>query len=104
MRRARELGLLSHAGLTISPSRSHHVVTPAHPAGSYVPDIPAAPAADHADQEPDMTITPTTLTRAAGVAAVAAGVIFIGVQINHPTSTLDSVHTTEWPSARAEGR
>ena len=31
-----------------------------------------------------MTITPTTLTRAAGAAAVAAGAIFIGVQIGHP--------------------
>lgn len=31
-----------------------------------------------------MTITPTTLTRAAGIAAVAAGLIFIGVQFNHP--------------------
>ena len=34
-----------------------------------------------------MSITPTTLTRAAAVAAVAAGLIFIGVQINHPPST-----------------
>jgi hypothetical protein len=31
-----------------------------------------------------MTITANALTRAAGVAAVAAGVIFIGVQIGHP--------------------
>jgi len=31
-----------------------------------------------------MTITPATLTRSAGVAAIAAGVIFIGVQLNHP--------------------
>ena len=43
-----------------------------------------------------MTITPTTLTRAAGVAAVAAGLIFIGVQINHPHSDVTSVTTTEW--------
>jgi hypothetical protein len=43
-----------------------------------------------------MSITPTTLTRAAGVAAVAAGVIFIGVQLNHPPSELSSVGTTEW--------
>ena len=43
-----------------------------------------------------MTITPTTLTRAAGVAAVAAGLIFIGVQINHPPSDVTSVTTTEW--------
>jgi hypothetical protein len=31
-----------------------------------------------------MIITADALTRAAGVAAVAAGVIFIGVQIGHP--------------------
>ena len=43
-----------------------------------------------------MTITPTTLTRAAGAAAVAAGLIFIGVQINHPPSEVASVTTTEW--------
>ena len=43
-----------------------------------------------------MTITPTTLFRAAGVAAIAAGVIFIGVQINHPPSEVSSVTTTEW--------
>jgi len=42
-----------------------------------------------------MTITPTTLTRAAGVAAVAAGVIFIGVQINHPHLDATSITTTE---------
>jgi hypothetical protein len=43
-----------------------------------------------------MTITPTSLTRAAGVAAVLAGLIFIGVQINHPPSDVTSVTTTEW--------
>ena len=43
-----------------------------------------------------MTITPTTLTRAAGVAAVAAGVIFIGVQIGHPHSDVTAVASTEW--------
>jgi hypothetical protein len=43
-----------------------------------------------------MTITPTTLTRAAGVAAAVAGLIFIGVQINHPHSDVASVITTEW--------
>lgn len=42
-----------------------------------------------------MTITPTTLTRAAGVAAVAAGLIFIGVQFNHPHLDVTSVTTTE---------
>ncbi|MBK8076092.1 MAG: hypothetical protein IPK24_11110 [Kineosporiaceae bacterium] len=34
-----------------------------------------------------MTVTPTLLTRAAAVASVAAGAIFIGVQIKHPIST-----------------
>ncbi|HTF07036.1 MAG TPA: hypothetical protein VK659_02560, partial [Asanoa sp.] len=43
-----------------------------------------------------MTITPTVLSRAAGVAAVIAGLIFIGVQINHPHSDVTSVATTEW--------
>jgi hypothetical protein len=43
-----------------------------------------------------MSITPTTLFRAAGAAAVAAGLIFIGVQINHPPSDVTSVMTTEW--------
>jgi hypothetical protein len=43
-----------------------------------------------------MTITPATLIRSAGVAAVVAGLIFIGVQINHPHSDVTSVTTTEW--------
>ncbi|MGB3829931.1 MAG: hypothetical protein WA962_14280 [Ornithinimicrobium sp.] len=42
-----------------------------------------------------MNITPSTLTRAAGVAAVAAGLIFIGVQINHPHLDATSISTTE---------
>jgi hypothetical protein len=43
-----------------------------------------------------MTITPTTLFRASAVAAVVAGLIFIGVQINHPPAEVSSVTTTEW--------
>ena len=42
-----------------------------------------------------MTITPTTLSRAAGVAAVGAGLIFIGVQINPPHQAGVSLTTTE---------
>jgi hypothetical protein len=43
-----------------------------------------------------MTVTPTTLTRAAGIAAVLSGLLFIGVQINHPAMDVASVTTTEW--------
>ncbi|MGW1340036.1 hypothetical protein ACWCOV_03200 [Kribbella sp. NPDC002412] len=42
-----------------------------------------------------MTITPVTLTRAAGAAAATAGLIFIGVQIGHPHLDATSVATTE---------
>jgi hypothetical protein len=42
-----------------------------------------------------MAITTTTLSRAAGVAAVAAGLIFIGVQINHPHLDAGTVTTTD---------
>jgi hypothetical protein len=42
-----------------------------------------------------MTTTPTTLTKAAGIAAAAAGLIFIGVQINHPHLDATSITTTE---------
>ena len=43
-----------------------------------------------------MTITTTTLTRAAGLSAVAAGLLFIAVQIKHPNVDLALVTTTEW--------
>lgn len=43
-----------------------------------------------------MTITTTTLTRAAGLCAVVAGALFIGVQINHPPVDLAIVTTGEW--------
>ena len=43
-----------------------------------------------------MTITTTTLTRAAGIAAVVGGLLYLGVQINHPHLDLDFVATTEW--------
>jgi hypothetical protein len=42
-----------------------------------------------------MTVTPNLLTRWAGLAAVAAGAIFIGVQINHPQLDATSIQTTE---------
>jgi hypothetical protein len=43
-----------------------------------------------------MTVTTTSLTRAAGLSAAVAGLIFIGVQINHPPMEVASVTTTEW--------
>ena len=43
-----------------------------------------------------MTITTTKLTRAAGLSAVVAGLLFIAVQINHPHLDLAFVTTTEW--------
>jgi hypothetical protein len=43
-----------------------------------------------------MDITPATLTRSAGLAAVAAGTIFIAVQLNHPPLTVAGVHPAEW--------
>jgi hypothetical protein len=43
-----------------------------------------------------MTITTTKLTRAAGLCAVVAGLLFIGVQINHPHLDVTFVTTTEW--------
>jgi len=43
-----------------------------------------------------MTVTSTSLTRAAGLSAAVAGLIFISVQINHPPMEVASVTTTEW--------
>ena len=43
-----------------------------------------------------MSITTTKLTRAAGLCAVAGGLLFIGVQINHPHVDAGLVTTTEW--------
>jgi hypothetical protein len=43
-----------------------------------------------------MSITPRTLTQSAGVAAMAAGLIFILVQIGHPHLDVSSVDTSEW--------
>jgi hypothetical protein len=43
-----------------------------------------------------MSITATHLTRASGLAAVAAGLLFLSVQINHPQLDAEFVTTTEW--------
>ena len=42
-----------------------------------------------------MTITPASLSRAAGIAAIGAGLLFIGVQIGHPDLDVASITTTE---------
>jgi hypothetical protein len=42
-----------------------------------------------------MTVSPSLLIRASGAAAVAAGVLFVGVQIGHPSLDLESISTTE---------
>ena len=42
-----------------------------------------------------MSVTFTTLTRTTGVAAAAAGLVFIGVQVGHPHLDVDSITTTE---------
>ena len=43
-----------------------------------------------------MSITTTGLTRAAGISAVVAGLLFIVVQINHPHLDLALIASTEW--------
>jgi hypothetical protein len=43
-----------------------------------------------------MIITTNTLSRAAGLSAVAAGLLFCAVQIKHPIVDLSLVTTTEW--------
>ena len=43
-----------------------------------------------------MTITTQSLTRAAGISAAIAGLIFIAVQIHHPPMDVHSVTTTVW--------
>jgi hypothetical protein len=42
-----------------------------------------------------LTITSSTLFRAAGLAAAAAGLVFIGVQINHPHLDATSITTAD---------
>ena len=43
-----------------------------------------------------MTVTTTSLTKAAGAAAAVAGAIFIAVQINHPPPDSFTTDTTQW--------
>jgi hypothetical protein len=44
----------------------------------------------------NMTITPSSLIRWAGLAAVVAGLIYAGIQPIHPPDVLASVNTTAW--------
>jgi hypothetical protein len=46
-------------------------------------------------QERESAVSPALLIRAAGAAAVAAGVLFVGVQIGHPALDVDFITTTE---------
>jgi hypothetical protein len=43
-----------------------------------------------------MTVTTTGLTKAAGIAAALAGIIFVAVQINHPAFDTYLTDTNEW--------
>jgi hypothetical protein len=43
-----------------------------------------------------MNVTTTGLTRAAGISAAVAGLLFIAVQINHPAMEVASVTSVEW--------
>ena len=43
-----------------------------------------------------MTITTTTLTKASAVAAAAGGLLFIAVQVKHPSLDVAFTTTTEW--------
>ncbi|MDP1876967.1 MAG: hypothetical protein Q8M17_05365 [Actinomycetota bacterium] len=43
-----------------------------------------------------MSITPTALTRTAGIAAIASGALFVAVQIGHPTLDAAFATTTEY--------
>jgi len=43
-----------------------------------------------------MNVTTTGLTRAAGISAAVAGLLFIAVQINHPAMEVASVTSAEW--------
>jgi hypothetical protein len=49
-----------------------------------------------AKASPFMTLTTSRLTRAAGICAAVAGLIFIAVQIRHPPMNVISVSTTDW--------
>src|ERR1035437_11145650 len=43
-----------------------------------------------------MTITTTTLTKTSAAAAAAAGLLFIAVQVKHPSLDVAFTTTTEW--------
>ena len=70
-------------------------VAAAPPQRARSPNVPDHPRSA-TTTGPAMDITPTKLTRSAGLAAVAAGAIFIAVQLNHPPLTVAGVHPAEW--------
>jgi hypothetical protein len=54
------------------------------------------PAIIKADRQSSMTVTPSSLIRWAGSAAMMAGIIFVGIQPIHPLDALSSVNTSAW--------
>src|SRR5690606_41856537 len=76
-----------------APAEAPAVVRPGQRAQTYVRGMPRGSAAGRAKGPPMCTTTP--LTRAAGLAAAAAGIIFVGVQIGHPTMDAATIGTTE---------
>jgi hypothetical protein len=71
------------------------MVTPGHHIASYVAGISGRTGPVH-NEEPVMNITSSGLTRAAGIAAVVAGSIFIAIQVNHPSSDAFVTETDQW--------
>ena len=53
------------------------------------------PSRRHHGPGRDSTVSPSALVRAAGAAAVAAGALFVGVQIGHPPLDVTFITTTE---------
>jgi hypothetical protein len=67
-----------------------------HHVGSYVPRHRRTPTGTEQDEESDMTITTNRISAVAGVCAAVAGVIYAGVQVNHPPADVAHVVTTEF--------
>jgi hypothetical protein len=71
-------------------------VTPGHLLCSYVEVNERRSAAELNTREHEMAITTSTLTKAAAVAAMAGGLLFIAVQFKHPLLAAPFTTTTEY--------